>query len=734
MAKRDGIELESEEEDVDVEMLAPKVQTLAEKSKMIEEKLEIEKDKRQHYEADIAQIESQIQTMREALSQDATNVELKQQIKSKQKKRLRKKRGLKKANIRIEELRNDSIKLVKLETTGEEPPRKRQRLQKQAENTDKETENKKLQQILLLMSQISPIHKRSIQKFAKSQNIELNEVENTQDTNISLEKEKSAQQDKPNQTQTTHGSQDTTEFKQPTNTQFDKDDEKQIDSIFQQTGVKLSAEELQKARVQLVIHKLKKDMEDTKLCPYQFEGASSETDERILEFRRKFCDWFESNSRKQGFDEKGAIEKILRFNITKSAQKKLNEDDLKTIKSKRQFLKWFDTHYPLEKLRDIKYHQVYKYSFAASLKAGSVMTGFKRLLAEMESITEGILPAKIENLSFKQTEKVDLLIAAIKRSNKEMHDLLISKTIMNDEYPQTLQQLQAVLLSIEKYLQESRRSELIADDPTKIGTRAVNAISKSEFGLDEVATTPNSGYGSRSDTYRGGARTGYWSRNVFGRSARGRGARGARARRGNRGGRGRFRSYRNRYMYGNRVYNRPEFNTNVENVNWNSQQQIRQFGSSIERFRRKTIGLQRLQIGDRAGMCALYQIPWDDNMLTNYIPKEFLGTCNKCRRWGHIGRHHDLMVDILPGLAELYATGQRKQVNLLSFEQLTQTNAFRDAVKSQAMLITGQSSNSDDTADKDKKLPYSSNKSSNIVTGTAGSGAAFLERMQSSYN
>ena len=139
------------------------------------------------------------------------------------------------------------------------------------------------------------------------------------------------------------------------------------------------------------------------------------------------------------------------------------------------------------------------------------------------------------------------------------------------------------------------------------------AFSKNEFGLDETGTSANTGYGYRTDMYRGSARGGYGSRNVFGRNAfRGRGARGARARRGNRGGRMRYRGTRNRYMYRNVSYNKPDFNTNVENINWNSQQQIRQFGASIERFRRKNIGLQRLRIGDRAGVCALYQIPWED--------------------------------------------------------------------------------------------------------------------------
>ena len=473
MAKRDGMEPDSEEEDSDIAILDVDVQELARKSSQIEEQLELEKDKRRHFETEIASIDDQIDKLRVDLFQDSDNVDIRRQIKSKQNKRSRKKRGLNKAKLKIEKLRTDSINLISTEATGQEPPRKRQKKENKTQNTKDTDTNDKLKQIFSLMSQLSPKQKQTMQKFAKSQNLGFEEEENTQDT----QNEDSAPQTEPNQPQTTHAKQATEKPQQPENEQLNEGDKEQIDSIFQQTGVKLNTDELKKARVQLAIHKLKKDMEETKLCPYQFEGANSETDEIILEFRRKFCDWFDSNSRKQGFDEKGAIEKILRFNITKSAQKKLNEEDLRTIKSKKEFLKWFDTHYPLEKLRDIKYHQVYKYSFAASLKAGSIMTGFKRLITEMESITEGILPAKIENLSFKQTEKVDLLIAAIKRSNKELHDLLIAKTIMNEEYPQTLEQLQVILLSIEKYLQESKRSELIANDPTKIGTRAVNAIS-----------------------------------------------------------------------------------------------------------------------------------------------------------------------------------------------------------------------------------------------------------------
>ena len=727
MAKRDGMEPESEEEDIDVEILAADVQELLRKSEQVEDQLEIEKDKRKHFEADIAMIDEQIAELRVNLFQDSDNLDIRRQLKSKQNKRSRKKRGLNKAKLKIEKLKTDSINLVDTQATGEEPPRKRRRKEIKTQNTNDTNADNKLKQIFSLMSQLTPKQKQTMQKFAKSQNLDFEEKEDTQDT----QNQNSAQQTKP--TQTTHANSHNKEAEQQTNKQVNDTDKEQIDSIFQQTGVKLNAEELKKARVQLAIHKLKKDMEETKLCPYQFEGATSETDETILEFRRKFCDWFESNAEKQGFDEKGAIEKILRFNITKTAQKKLNEEDLKTIKSKKEFLKWFDTHYPLEKLRDIKYHQVYKYSFASSLKAGSIMTGFKRLITEMESITEGILPAKIENLSFKQTEKVDLLIAAIKRSNKELHDLLIAKTIMNEEYPQTLEQLQVVLLSIEKYLQESKRSELIANDPTKIGARAVNAINKNEFGLDENATGTNTGYGYRMDTYRRNVRGGYRNRNVFGRSTF-RGARGARARRGNRGGRMRFRGSRNRYIYGNASYNKPDFNTNVENVNWNSQQQIRQFGASIERFRRKNIALQRLRIGDRAAVCALYQIPWEDTMLANYLPKEFLGTCNKCRRWGHIGRHHDLMVDVLPGLAEIYATGQNKQANILSFEQLTQTKAFRSAVETQALLVTKQNNGPNDDQKYEMKSKNENNNNNRMGSATNRSGAALLEQMQSTYN
>ena len=722
MAKRDGIEPDSsEDEDIDVQ-LAPEIQKLAQKSRQIEEKIEVEKDKRKHFEDQIDILDREIETLRIRLFMDTANERLKKQFKAKKKKRLRKKGALNKVKINIIKLREEGTKLDDTPNTGEEPPHKRRKLNENAKNTPETNENDKLKQIFQLMSQLSPKQKQTMQKFAKSQNLDFDENEiNTQDTQHNTEnEEKSAQQMKPTKAQE--------QAKQTVN----KGDQEQIDSIFKQTGVKLNSQELQKARVQLAIHKLKKDMEDTKLCPYQFEGATSETDEKILEFRRKFCDWFDSNSKKQGFDEVGAIEKILRFNITKSAQKKLNEDDLKHIKSKQSFLKWFDTHYPLEKLRDIKYHQVYKYSFAASLKAGSIMTGYKRLIAEMESITEGILPAKIENLSFKQTEKVDLLIAAIKRSNKEMHDLLISKTIMNEQYPQTLDQLQEVLLSIEKYLQESRRSELIANDPTKIGTRSVNAITKNEFGLEEFATSTNSGYGTQNDTYKTGARGNFSSRNVFGRSWF-RGARGARGRRGNRGGRRGYRGYRNRFNYGNRIYNKPELNTNVENINWNNQQQIRQFGSSIERFRRKNIALQRLKLGDRAGMCALYQVSWDDTMLLNQLPKEFAGTCNKCRRWGHLGRHHDLMVDVLPGLAELYATGQGKQINLLNFTQLTQTQAFQNAVRAQALLVTKEENKDTHTIIKQENAIIN-NQTGKLNSKTMNSGAAFLEQMQSTYN
>ena len=730
MAKRDGIEPESsEEEDNDIS-LAPEVQKLAQRSKEIEDKIEIEKDKRQHFEDQIHTLDQEIETLTIRKFVDSANEQIDRQLKSKRKKRLRKKRALNKVKININELREEN---TNLQNTGEEPPHKRQKLNTNTENKTNTNNDDKLKQIFDLMSQLSPKQKQVMQKFAKSQNLDFDDNKNdTQDTQMQNNEEKSAQQLEPEATQTTHKQpEQATELQGQTTNEKDQE---QINSIFKQTGVKLNSEELQKARVQLVIHKLKKDMEDTKLCPYQFEGATSETDERILEFRRKFCDWFDSNSNKQGFDEVGAIEKILRFNITKSAQKKLNEDDLKRIKSKTEFLKWFDTHYPLEKLRDIKYHQVYKYSFAASLKAGSIMTGYKRLITEMESITEGILPAKIENLSFKQTEKVDLLIAAIKRSNKEMHDLLISKTIMNEQYPQTLDQLQEVLLSIEKYLQESRRSELIANDPTKIGVGSVNAITKNEFGLDEFATTTNRSYGTRGDTYKFSARGSYGNRNVFGRGGfRGaRGARGTRGRRGNRGNRARFRGYRNRFIYGNRVYNKPEFNTNVENVNWNNQQQIRQFGASIERFRRKNIALQRLKLGDRAGMCALYQVAWDDTMLLNNLPKEFAGTCNKCRRWGHLGRHHDLMVDILPGLAELYATGQNKQVNALTFSQLTQTRAFRDAVEAQALLIARKDNDDSHTTVKREKIEMS-NSLNTSNAGTMNSGATFLEQMQSAY-
>ena len=727
MAKRDGIEPNSsEEEDIDIQ-LEPDVQKLAQRSKEIEAKIEIEKDKRQHFESDIQALDREIEALRIQIFIDSANEEISRTFKSRRKKRMRKKRALNKIKNNITRLREENAKLNDIEDTGKEPPHKRQKLNK---NIEKKNENNKLKQIFELMTQLSPKHKQVIQKFAKSQNLALEDQKDTQDTQSKNEEKKDAQQTEPKPTQTIQK-----QAEQTSEVQTDEKNQQQIESIFKQTGVKLSNEELQKARVQLAIHKLKKDMEDTKLCPYQFEGASSETDKRILEFRRKFCDWFDSNSKKQGFDEVGAIEKILRFNIINSAQKKLNEDDLKTIKSKKAFLKWFDTHYPLEKLRDIKYHQVYKYSFAASLKAGSIMTGYKRLIAEMESITEGILPAKIENLSFKQTEKVDLLIAAIKRSNKEMHDLLISKTIMNEQYPQTLDQLQRVLLSIEKYLQESKRSELMANDPTKIGTRTVNAITKGEFGLDEFATSTNSSYGTRSDTYKTGARGGYGNRNVFGRGwFRGaRGARGARGRRGNRGGRARFRGYRNRFTYGNRTYNKPEYNTNVENINWNNQQQIRQFGANIERFRRKTIALQRLKLGDRAGMCALYQVSWDDTMLLNNLPKEFAGTCNKCRRWGHLGRHHELMVDVLPGLAELYATGQNKQANLLNFKQLTQTKAFQDAVQAQALLITKGETKDTHTVIKQETGLMKSQTKGNENLGTS-SGAAFLERMQSAYN
>ena len=734
MAKRDEIEPDSsEEEDIDIQ-LEPDVQKLAQRSKEIEAKIEVEKDKRQHFESDIKALDQEIEALRIQIFVDSANEQISKVFKSRRKKRMRKKRALNKVKNNITKLREQSAKLNDIEDTGEEPPHKRQKLNK---NTMKENENNKLKQIVELMSQLSPKHKQVMQKFAKSQNLTLEDENDTQDTQSNNEEKESAQQTKPKPTQTIQKQvEQATEMRgQTSEVQVNEDEQQQIESIFKQTGVKLSSEELKKTRVQLAIHKLKKDMEDTKLCPYQFEGASSETDERILEFRRKFCDWFDSNSKKQGFDEVGAIEKILRFNVTKSAQKKLNEDDLKTIKSKKAFLKWFDTHYPLEKLRDIKYHQVYKYSFAASLKAGSVMTGYKRLIAEMESITEGILPAKIENLSFKQTEKVDLLIAAIKRSNKEMHDLLISKTIMNEQYPQTLDQLQQVLLSIEKYLQESKRSQLMANDPTKIGTRTVNAITKEEFGLDEFATSANSSYGTRNDTYKNSARGSYGNRNVFGRGwFRGaRGARGARGRRGNRGGRARFRGYRSRFTYGNRLYNKPEYNTNVENINWSNQQQIRQFGANIERFRRKTIALQRMKLGDRAGMCALYQVSWDDAMLLNNLPKEFAGTCNKCRRWGHLGRHHELMVDVLPGLAELYATGQTKQVNLLNFKQLTQTKAFQNAVQAQALLVSKENAKDTHTVVRQETgLMDSRTKANN--NSSSDSGAAFLERTQSIYN
>ena len=723
MAKRDGIEPNSsEEEDSDIQ-LAQDVQTLVQRSKEIEDQLEVEKDKRQHFEDNIKTLDQEIEALTIQIFVDSTNEQANRQLKSKRKKRLRKKRALNKVKAKITTLRQQNLNLNDSENTGEEPPYKKQKLNRNSENKE---ENNKLKQIFDLMSQLSPKHKQVMQKFAKSQNLNMND-ENTQDTQTQNEEEKSAQQTKPKPITKTQA--------QTANAQTTEEDQQQIDSIFRQTGVKLNTEELQKARVQLAIHKLKKDMEDTKLCPYQFEGATSETDERILEFRRKFCDWFDSNSKKQGFDEVGAIEKILRFNITKSAQKKLNEEDLKSTKSKKAFLRWFDTHYPLEKLRDIKYHEVYKYSFAASLKAGSIMTGYKRLIAEMESITEGILPAKIENLSFKQTEKVDLLIAAIKRSNKEMHDLLISKTIMNEQYPQTLDQLQNVLLSIEKYLQESKRSELIANDPTKIGTRSVNAITKDEFGLDEFANSANNSYGSRNDTYKTSARGAYGNRNVFGRSwFRGaRGARGTRARRGNRGGRARYRGYRNRFSYGNRTYNKPEYNTNVENINWNSEQQIRQFGASIERFRRKTIALQRLKLGDRAGMCALYQVSWNDAMLLNNLPKEFAGTCNKCRRWGHLGRHHELMVDVLPGLAEIYSTGQNKQINLLDFKQLTQTKAFQTAVQAQALLVANEDNKDTHTVIKQGNQSMSS-RTIKGETSNTNSGAAFLKQMQSMYN
>ena len=718
MAKRDGIEPESDLEEQDID-LDQDVIDLMQQSKEIEQKIELEKQKRDGVESQIKDIEGQLEQLLARSVDNPQDEQLKRQIKTKRNAKRNKRKSLNKIRRKIETLRAETQDLDNIDPAAAPPPSKKPKHNKNTNQNKADQDEERFQTILDMIQNLSNQQKRNVQTFAET-------LFTKNDKNGKGAHENSPQDTNTNQLQTSQS-----EGKDDIGTQVTKKEEQEIKSIFDQTGVELSKEELQKARIQLVIHKLKKDLEDIKECPYKFEGATSETDERILEFRRKFVDWFESSAKKKGFDESGAIYRLLRVNILKDAAKKLTDDDLKQIKTKDQFLKWFDLHYPLEKLRDIKYNQCFKYSFPSNLKAGSVMTGYKRIIAEMESIVEGILPEKIQKSSLKEFEKVDLLIKAIERSNKRMYDLFIAKTIMSCQIPKTLHEMQIVLEGIEKYMQESERSNLTTNEITKIGSRAVNAINASEFGLQ---TTPSTGYGTQTDTYRNnsygnirrgrriGARGSYGSRNVWNNNNfRARGARGAR------GNRGRSR-YRSGYV-GNRInqQNKPDLNINVENVDWKNQQQIRRFGASIERFRRKKIGLERLKLKDRKGMLALYQVAWNDIMLDNYLPKELRSTCNRCRRWGHLGRHHELMVDVLPGLLELYETGSgtQTQVNALGFEELTQTQAFRTAVQRQALLLNNTKPEPTATViignDGNSKLASSS------------TGAAFMDKMQSSY-
>ena len=720
MAKRDGIEPESDLEEQDID-LDQDVIDLMQQSKEVEQKIEIEKQKRDGIEGQIKDIEGQLEQLLARSVGNPQDEQLKRQIKTKRNAKRNKRKSLNKIRRKIETLRTETQNLDNTDPAAAPPPSKKPKLNTDTNTNGTEQDEEKFQQILDILQNLSSEQKRNAQKLIETH------------FNKSNGNEKGAQEISPQDT-TQDSAQTTTqsEEKNDIDIQVTTQEKAEIKSIYNQTGVELSRDELQKARIQLVIHKLKKDLEDIKECPYKFEGATSEIDERILEFRRKFVDWFDSSAKKKGFDENGVIYRILRVNILKDAAKRLTDEDLKSIKTKEQFLKWFDLHYPLEKLRDIKYDQCFKYSFPSNLKAGSIMTGYKRIIAEMESIVEGILPEKIEKSSLKEFEKVDLLINAIERSNKRMYDLFIAKTIMSCQIPKTLDEMQLVLEGIERYMQESERSKLTTNEITKIGTRAVNAISASEFGLE---TSTNTSYGNQTGTYRNtsygtgrrgrgsGARGSYGNRNVwYNNNYR---ARGARSARGNRG-RGRYRSR----FASNRMnqQNKPDLNINVENIDWKNQQQIRRFGASIERFRRKKIGLERLRLKDRKGMLALYQIAWDDIMLDNYLPKELRSTCNRCRRWGHLGRHHELMVDVLPGLLELYETGSggQTQVNVLKFEELTQTRAFRTAVQRQALILNNTESKAAETV--------ITTKDGNSRLASSSSGAAFMDRMQNTYD